>query len=176
MSEALSPHTSESSLAAPIIGKYCQGFGLDMGFGGSATVPTAITFDMPQAYTCVGHDRQILRGDCRRLPFICDGALDFMCSHHLLEDFYYPDLVLIIKEWKRCLKDGGLLITNCPDQQRFLAHCRSTGQGTNEAHKEQDFSLKNFQEKVLYKTGPWKEVFTQAEFGPYSWLKVVSKA
>lgn len=176
MSEALSPHTSESSMAAPIIGKYCQGFGLDMGFGGSATVPTAITFDMPQAYTCVGRDRQILRGDCRRLPFICDGALDYIVSNHLLEDFSYEDLRQIMKEWRRCLKVGGLLITNCPDQQKFLAHCAKSGQPGNLSHYESTFSLATFRSEVLAKTGPWNDVFVQDVFGPYSWLLVCSKS
>lgn len=176
MIEALPKHVSESSLAAPIIGKYCQGIGLDIGFGGSATVPTAITMDMPQAYTNVGSDRQILRGDCRRLPFICDGALDYIVSNHLLEDFSYSELVKIIAEWRRCLKMGGLLITNCPDQQKFLKHCRVSGQGTNDAHHEQDFSLTNFENKALGPNGPWEDVYVQPIFDPYSWISVVKKA
>lgn len=169
-------YVSEADVARSILGPFCQGIGMDVGFGGSATTPECITFDQVKPYTCVGSNRQIIRGDCRRFPFLCDGGLDFLISHHLLEDFSYPDLVKIISEWRRCLKMGGLLITNCPDQQRFLSHCARTSQPTNLAHVEQDFSLDNFKNKVLSQTGPWEPVFEQPEAGPYSWYSVVRKS
>lgn len=175
MAEALPSHVSETDTARHILAPYCKGVGLDMGFGGSAITPEAITFDMPQAYTSVGKDRQILRGDCRRLPFVCDGSLDWIHSSHLLEDFTYQDLVPILKEWRRCLKPGGLLLTNCPNQSKFLAHCQKSGQGVNLAHKEATFSLETFISEVLNKTGPWKEVFREPNHGPYSFLYICSK-
>jgi predicted SAM-dependent methyltransferase len=130
---------------------------------------------MPQPYTQVGGDRQQLRGDCKSLPFICDNALDYIYSSHLLEDFSYGDLIPLINEWRRCLKPGGLLIINCPDQQKFLAHCAATGQGTNPYHKEPDFSIVNFKSRVLANTGGWEIVFEDSAFQEYSWLLVAKK-
>lgn len=156
---------------------YClQPFGMDVGYGGDRIVPHAWAFDLPQPYTHVGDDRQQLRGDCRHFPFLCDGALDWLYSAHLLEDFSYSDLVHIITEWRRVLKPGGLLVTNCPDQQRFLAHCAKTGQPGNLAHCESDFSLDNFKNRVLALTGPWEHVYEMPESGAYSWYLVVRKA
>lgn len=170
MNEKLPEHVSEASTCKDILAPYCKGFGMDMGFGGYATSKDVWTFDSPTPYTCVGKDRQILRGDCRRLPFLCDGALDYFVTHHLLEDFSYDDLVNIIVEWRRCLTVGGLLIVNCPDQKKFLNHCKLTGQGVNLSHKETDFSLENFKSKVLARSGLWEEVFVEPNHGPYSWL------
>ncbi len=175
MSEALSPHVSETSLSREVLAPYCDGIGIDAGYGGDKVVPHAWAFDMPQAYTNVGTDRQQLRGDCRHFPFLCDGALDWIHSAHLLEDFTYAELIPILSEWRRVIRMGGVIITNCPNQQRFLTHCAKTGQGLNLAHKEATFSLQTFKSNVLDKTGPWETVFEQDNFGPYSWLLVVRK-
>jgi predicted SAM-dependent methyltransferase len=148
---------------------------MDVGYGGNKIVPTAWAFDMPQPYTKVGDDRQQLRGDCREFPFLSDNALDYIYSSHVLEDFRYDDLITIIREWKRVLKPGGLMVTNCPDQQRFLAHCAATGQSINDNHKEVDFSLQNFKWRVIGNTGDWETVFEQDPFQEYSWLLVLRK-
>jgi predicted SAM-dependent methyltransferase len=172
----MSDIVSETDTCRAELSRWCRGVGIDVGFGGSAITPTALTFDMPNPYTRVGGDRQILRGYADDLSMFCDGALDFIFSSHLLEDYYYAELAhLIIPEWRRVLRVGGYLITNCPDQQRFLAHCAATGQGTNEAHRESTFSLENFREKVMAVTGPWEEVFCKPEHGPYSFLTVHKK-
>lgn len=165
---------SETDTCREILKEFCEGFGLDMGFGGSAIVPTAITFDMPQAYTNVGGDKQIMQGDARSLSMFCDDSLDYIFSSHLLEDMTYGELALVLTEWRRVIKPNGLLITNCPDQQKFLAHCERTGQGLNLAHKETDFSLKKFMEVLMF-VGSWQMVKTVSEHGPYSWLLVVRK-
>ncbi len=176
MSTALPSHVSETSTARHILAKYCEGKGMDCGYGGDLIAPHAWAFDLaPGPYTNVGNDRQQLRGDCRRFPFLCDGALDFIHSSHLLEDFTYADLVPIMKEWRRVLKVGGVIVTNCPSQQKFLAHCAATGQGVNLAHKEASFSLDTFTVNVLSKTGPWETVFEEPAHGPYSWLQVIRK-
>ncbi len=166
---------SETSHARPVLSKFCQGLGLDIGFGGSSISPNAITFDMPKSYcpSLEGH-KQILQGDCRSFPFICNESFDYIYSSHLLEDFTYKELVPIIIEWRRIIKTGGLLITNCPDQQKFLAHCAKTGQGVNDAHKGQDFSLKTFYQ-VITKTGNWEEVFVEPNAHNYSWYLVLRK-
>jgi hypothetical protein len=166
---------SETAAARPNLAKYCTGFGIDMGFGGSAIVPTALTFDMPTGYcpSFEGH-KQIFQGDCRNLSFVCNEVFDYMYSSHLLEDFTYVELKQILIEWRRVIKTGGFLVTNCPDQQKFLAHCEKTGQPKNDAHKEQDFSLANFK-KVVYGVGDWEEIFVEPNAGAYSWHLVLKK-
>jgi len=166
---------SETSKCRPLLSPYCQGIGMDVGFGGEKIVNSSWAFDMPTPYTNVGSHRQQLRGDCRSFPFLCDNALDYIYSSHVLEDFTYPELVSIILEWRRVLKPEGVIVTNCPDQQRFLKHCAATGQRTNDAHKEQDFSLQSFKERVLSQTGPWETIFELENFQEYSWLQVISK-
>ena len=70
---------SETAAARSVLAPFCVGMGLDIGFGGTAITPGAICFDMPQMYcpSLEGH-RQHLRGDARHLPFICDGAFDYI--------------------------------------------------------------------------------------------------
>lgn len=166
---------SETSKSRSLLAPYCNGIGMDVGFGGEKIVPNAWAFDMPNPYTKVGGDSQQLRGDCRQFHFLCDNALDYIYSSHVLEDFTYIELVSIINEWRRVLKPGGILITNCPNQQRFLSHCAATGQGTNDAHKELDFSLQTFKSKVLERTGNWEVIMEEEKFQEYSWLQVIKK-
>ena len=169
--------SSETAAARGVLAEFCVGIGIDIGFGGDAIVPTAITFDLPQMYcpSFEGH-RQILRGDCRRLDFICDQAFDWVYSSHLIEDFFYADQIGIITEWRRCLAPGGVLILNCPNQRRFLAHCAATGQSINEAHKETDYSLRGFIDHVLVFTGTWETIYENDSVGAYSWHLVARKA
>jgi len=153
---------------------YIQGYGMDIGFGGDAIVPHAITFDMPQPYTSVGASPQHLGGDCRRLP-LKSGVLDWLYNSHLIEDFTYSDQIPMVQEWLRVLKDGGKLLILAPDQQRFLAHCAATGQSINEAHKEADYSRKTFKKRVL-KTGNIRaKVLAEEDFADYSWGIVLEK-
>lgn len=167
---------SETAASRELLAPFCTGLTLDIGFGGDPVIPDALTFDLRGgSYGAVGKARQILQGDCRDLSFLCDGAIDTVYSAHLLEDFHYWQAAEIVREWRRVLKPGGLLVTNCPDQQRFLAHCAATGQGLNLAHVESDWSLATFHAQVLEPTGPWEEVFCVPEHGAYSWLLVTRK-
>lgn len=165
---------SETALARPILAPYCQGLGLDLGFGGDAIVPHALTFDMPQKYTTVGGDPQILQGDCRDLGFIRDGVLDFCYSSHLLEDLWFHELEATIREWRRVLKMGGVLVTCCPDQAVYVKHCEKTGQPYNQAHKEPSFSLSTFTEVVM-RTGAWEVVYEDPLVATYSFHSVLRK-
>ena len=167
---------SETSAARSVLASYCVGMGLDIGFGGSAISPTAIAFDMPRMYcpSLEGH-RQHLQGDATRMPFVCDGAFDYIYSSHLIEDFYYDELIAIISEWRRVLTPGGVLVLNCPDQKRFLDHCERTGQSINCNHKEIDFSLRHFVDRVLVLTGAWDVIFKDENVDPYSWYLVARK-
>jgi predicted SAM-dependent methyltransferase len=153
---------------------HIQGYGMDIGFGGDAIVPHAITFDMPQPYTSVGSAPQHLGGDCRKLPLKND-TLDWLYNSHLIEDFTYNDQIPMVQEWLRVLKPGGRLLILAPDQQRFLAHCAATGQSINDNHKEADYSLRTFRKKVL-KTGNIRaRVVAQEDFADYSWGIVLEK-
>lgn len=166
---------SETALARPVLAQYCTGIGLDLGFGGDRIAPNAITFDLHSKYTNVGGDPQILQGDCRSLPFICDGVLDFCYSSHLLEDLWREELIQTLREWRRILKTGGLLVTCCPDQPVYKAHCQRTGQPYNEAHKEQEFSLSFFME-CAREAGNWEEVYSNPLVNTYSFHSVLRKA
>lgn len=173
---ALDPHTSECSLSRESFAPFLQGrLVLEMGAGGDATVPHALTWDQKQPYTVVGGVPQVLRGDCADLSVFCDSVADGIVSCHLLEDWTYADLIPIILEWRRVLKVGGVIATNCPDQQKFLAHCKASGQLGNDAHKESDFSLQTFRDNVLAHTGPWKEIFVKEDVPPYSWYLIVER-
>jgi predicted SAM-dependent methyltransferase len=167
---------SETATARSVLAPYCTGVGLDIGFGGTAVSPTAICFDMEAMYcpSLEGH-RQHLRGDARHLPFICDGAFDYIYSSHLLEDFTYEQLIGVMLEWRRILAPSGVLVINCPDQQRFLDHCQRTGQSINANHKESDFSLRHFVDRCLVLSGRWATVFQDPDVPPYSWYGVWRK-
>ena len=164
---------SETSIARNVLSPFCNGFGIDIGFGGDAITENAITFDLPNPYR-KDKGKQILRGDCRNLDFICNDVFDYVYSSHLLEDFTYEELPSIIKEWRRILKTGGLFIVNCPDQQRFISHCKKTGQPLNHSHKEKDFSLQTFK-AIVEKVGLWQTVFVEPKIGDYSWYLVLKK-
>ena len=168
---------SETAVIRATLAPYCLGgIGLDIGFGGSAITTTAITFDQVRPYTKVGDDRQVLQGDCRDLSMFCDGALDYIYSSHLLEDFYYTEQVAIIREWRRVLTASGVLVTYCPDEKVFSAHCLANGQPYNLAHKECDMSLATFKMRVLDRTGPWEILAECPLVNTYSWYVVTRKA
>lgn len=170
---------SETAACRDVLAPFCVGLGLDMGFGGSAIVPDAITFDMKNAYTSVGSDKQIMRGTASDLSMFCDDSLDYIYSSHLIEDWNYGDMALLLTEWRRVIKPGGLLITNCPDQQKFLAHVaahfKKTGQDINNlSHKEPDFGLAKFMDVLMF-VGKWEVVKVWPAEGVYSWYLVVRK-
>jgi predicted SAM-dependent methyltransferase len=178
--EPLSPHTSECSLVrhlfAPYLDQATHPYVLEMGAGGDLTVPHALAFDMPSPYTNVGGSKQFFKGDCGNLGFLCDETIDGIATHHLLEDFSYTRLRQILNEWRRVLKTGGVICINCPDQQRYLDHCRKTGQGINMGHCEPDFSVGKFKALVVKtQTGNWEILEQKDNIGNYSWIMVIKK-
>lgn len=130
-------YTSETSRARDLLGKWCTGYGLDLGFGGDPITPEAIRMDMPTPYAKTGDAVVQLGGDATKLYWFADNTLDYVYSSHLLEDFV--DTLPVVREWYRVLKPGGVLVLWLPDEQVYAEHCRKTGQGHNDAHKHADF-------------------------------------
>jgi len=150
------PH-SETSKARPRLSKFCQGNGIDLGYGGDPIVPTVITMDLPMPYTKLGDHPQNLAGDARDLYWFKDNVLDYVYSSHLLEDFPPQEMAAVLREWLRVIKVGGVLVLYGPDEQAYRAHCKKTGQDYNPSHKIDNFGLKYL-----------KSVFEQNFQGTYS--------
>lgn len=163
---------SETSKCRARLAPYCVGDGADLGFGGDPITPAAIRMDMPNQYGTVGQFPAQLRGDAARLVWFADGALDFVFSSHLLEDF--QDTESVLREWLRVLKPGGRLIIFCPDEQRFRAHCNRTGQPYNPHHVHAHFSL-DYVKGLLARIGGTRLVHENPDVDIYSWDLVVEK-
>ena len=132
-------YKSETDKARATLTKYCEGYGLDLGFGGDKIIPSAIGVDLPKPYTKTGEDPVQLGGDAADLYWFKDEVLDYIYSSHLLEDF--EDTVPVLREWKRVLKKGGYLVLYLPDEQVYRADCAAKGLIGNSAHKLKNFSL-----------------------------------
>ncbi len=83
---------------------YCQGRGLDIGFGGDLLSPN-----------CQGWD--IGSGDAQSLKGLPDTHFDFVYSSHCLEHVGDPRLALL--NWWRVLKPGGHLILYVPHRDLY---------------------------------------------------------
>lgn len=127
-------HKSESSKYLALTVPYLVGNGVDIGSGGWPVVPWAIQIEQPSEqfkhYTNgrnVPADTEWL-GDICNLPFK-DGVLDWVYSSHLIEDFCKEDTDLypinwyrLFREWKRCLKPGGVMVILVPDKELWQAY------------------------------------------------------
>lgn len=164
---------SETSGVRTLLSPYCVGDGLDIGFGGDPIVPWAICFDLPKPYNLVGNSPQHLHGDAHSLPFK-DRTLDWVYSSHLIEDFVYDEQVTLLNEWVRVLKPTGVLILCAPNQQKYFECCKRTGQLEiiNKAHKESDYSLVTFKDRVWNKIHGCQAVYERDSIGEYSWCFV----
>jgi SAM-dependent methyltransferase len=146
---------SETAAARHLLAPFCRGpegatsLGLDLGFGGSAVVRSVLTFDQPHPYTNVGGDKQILKGDARDLSMFCDGALDYVYSSHLLEDFPPEQTLSVTQEWLRVVRKGGRLVLLLPDEPVFREHCARTGQGYNLNHQNHVLTLDWFEQNIV---------------------------
>lgn len=84
--------------------KYCQGKGLDIGYGGDPIVANVRGWDFEHG------DAQLLRG-------LDDASFDFVYSSHLLE--HLPDVELALSNWWRVLKPGGYLLLYLPHRDLY---------------------------------------------------------
>ncbi len=163
---------SETSKCRARLAPFCEGYGLDLGFGGDPIASHAIRVDFPQPYTAVGQYPVQLGGNATRLTWFKDDSLDFVFSSHLLEDF--DDITLVLTEWLRVLKPGGRLIIYCPDEPRYRAYCERTGAFHNPNHKHTDFSLA-YVRRALDQIGGVRYLHESATVDEYSWELVAEK-
>jgi SAM-dependent methyltransferase len=84
--------------------KYCQGKGLDIGYGGDPVVPGVMGWDFEH-------------GDAQHLKSLDDASFDFVYASHLLE--HLPDVELALGNWWRVLKPGGYLIVVVPHRDLY---------------------------------------------------------
>jgi SAM-dependent methyltransferase len=84
--------------------KYCQGKGLDIGFGGDLLSENSRGWD-------------IEHGDAQYLYGLKDSRFDFVYSSHTLEHVEDPKITLT--NWWRVLKSGGYLILYVPHRDLF---------------------------------------------------------
>jgi SAM-dependent methyltransferase len=84
--------------------KFCNGQGIDIGFGGDLL-----------ADNCQGWD--VEDGDAQVLGGVPDASFDFVYSSHTLEDLEDPALAL--GHWWRVLRPGGFLILYVPHRDLY---------------------------------------------------------
>lgn len=84
--------------------KYCDGEGLDIGFGGDLIIENAQGFDFEH-------------GDAQYLSNIRDNSYDFVYSSHTIE--HLPNPSVAVKNWFRVLRPNGFLIIYAPHRDLY---------------------------------------------------------
>ena len=84
--------------------KYCNGEGLDIGYGGDIIKPD-----------CSGWD--LRNGDAQYLAGISDESFDYVYSSHCLEHMY--DVRIALKNWFRVVRKGGYLLLAIPHRDLY---------------------------------------------------------
>ena len=62
-----------------------------------------------------------LKCDVRALPYE-DNSVDEIFASHLIEHFDFKEAFDVIREWKRVLKEGGVLVLETPDLLSLCKH------------------------------------------------------
>lgn len=84
--------------------KYCQGEGLDIGYGSDPITPDCSGWDMRN-------------GDAQYLSDIEDESFDYVYSSHCLE--HMSDVRVALKNWFRIVREGGYLILAIPHRDLY---------------------------------------------------------
>jgi predicted SAM-dependent methyltransferase len=151
---------------------------VDVGFGGDPIKRDSITVDLERPYTQVGLKPRHLSVAIGGMPWLtkwfAPRALDYVFSSHLIEDFTYAHQRQIIEDWETVVRPGGHIVLYQPDQRMFVAHCRRTGQPGNDAHKEPDYCLGHFADRVLEGLN-LRVIHSSPLVEDYSWEIVLEK-
>ena len=84
--------------------KYCQGEGLDVGYGGDVITPTAAGWDLRN-------------GDAQYLSGVEDESFDFVYSSHCIE--HMQNVRVALQNWFRVVKPGGYLLLYLPHRDLY---------------------------------------------------------
>ena len=169
-----SVHQSETSKHRARLAPYCEGYGIDIGYGGDPITPDAIRMDLKYPYGATGNLGVQLGGDCKNLVWFKDETLDYAYSSHVLEDFDVTQTEHVMREWARILKVGGRLVLLQPDQPRYIAYCRKHNEPPNAHHSIDHFSLKYVIE-VANRIGNLEVVASEDHLDEYSFFVVFAK-
>lgn len=164
---------SETSKCRESLAPFCQGNGLDIGFGGDPIVDHAICMDLPNAYAKYVENPQHLHGDARDLSWFASGSLDFVYSSHVLEDF--EDTKAVFTEWFRVLRPGGRMVLFLPDEQVYRAHCYANGKPPNKHHVH-DFFGEQYMRDIVADFSNAEVVHYKFPVGIYSFEMVIEKS
>ena len=92
---------------------------------GAYTSPEFINIDsrtMPQVHYIA---------DVERLPMFADGSADLIYASHLVEHINRGDLPTVLREWRRVLKNGGILRFGVPDFDGLVEIYQTSGKDVN---------------------------------------------
>jgi len=102
--------------------KYMVGNSLEIGPGEFPYIKKNVTYvdKFPEAYS-LDVSKLVVKADADQLPFE-DNKFQFLISAHCLE--HCPDTIKTLKEWKRVIKQNGLLILILPHFERTFDNGR----------------------------------------------------
>lgn len=163
---------SETSKVRNSLKIFCNGNGIDIGFGGDPIIQSAITVDLPSPYAKYKNNPLHLRGSGDNLYWFKDNVLDYVYSSHLLEDFENTEEV--INEWLRVIKIGGNLVLFLPDEQVYREYNKKLGKNPNHNHVHDHFSLE-FIKDIIKSRDDVKIIHEVAISNIYSFELVLKK-
>jgi len=87
---------------------------------GKRVLPGFINVDIAD-YAHIDH-----KHDVRTLPFFDDASVDLIYASHVLEYFDRAEAAIVLAEWRRVLKVGGVLRLGVPDFEAMVEVYRET--------------------------------------------------
>lgn len=135
---------SETSKYRHLTTQYCVGNGIDIGSGGDAVVPWAISMDLPEEEYNHYNSNQKPRGPIHyratdllfNLPFKSN-TLSFLYASHIAEDVPEEKWPEMFREWARVLIPGGNMIILVPERNKWNYAVKVLGQIPNCQHRHE---------------------------------------
>ena len=62
------------------------------------------------------------QSDLKSMTFVSDNTADEVHGYHIIEHFYRAEVPEVLKEWKRVLKPGGVIVLEQPDVLKCAAN------------------------------------------------------